>query len=57
MPSERTSAGARLLRHITEIKKLVDETGAPTLLEFGAGKGHQYTGVTSSFRTAPGSRV
>lgn len=43
MSSERTFAGASVLRHVTEIKKLIDESGAQSLLDYGAGKGHQYT--------------
>ncbi|HEX6111833.1 MAG TPA: class I SAM-dependent methyltransferase [Geminicoccaceae bacterium] len=42
MPSEQTFAGGSVLRHVPEIKKLIDETGAQTLLDYGAGKGHQY---------------
>lgn len=42
MPSERTFAGGSVLRHVKEVKKLIDDTGAQTLLDYGAGKGHQY---------------
>jgi hypothetical protein len=42
MPSERTFTGGSLLRHVAEIKKLIEETGAQTLLDYGVGKGHQY---------------
>jgi hypothetical protein len=42
MPSERTFAGSSVLQHVAEIKKLIEETGTQTLLDYGAGKGHQY---------------
>jgi hypothetical protein len=42
MPSERTFAGGSLLPHVAEIKKLIDETAARSLLDYGAGKGQQY---------------
>lgn len=42
MPSERTFAGGSVLRHVTDIGRLIHETGARTLLDYGAGKGQQY---------------
>jgi hypothetical protein len=42
MSSERTFAGSSLWRHVAEIKTLIDETGARSLLDYGAGKGQQY---------------
>jgi hypothetical protein len=42
MPSERTFAGGSLLPHVSEIKQLIDESGAQTLFDYGAGKGYQY---------------
>jgi hypothetical protein len=42
MPPERTFAGGSLLPRAVEIKKLIDETGAQSLLDYGAGKGRQY---------------
>ena len=38
MPPERTFAGGSLLPRAAEIKKLIDETGAQSLLDYGAGK-------------------
>jgi hypothetical protein len=42
IPSERTFAGSSLLRHAAEIRKLIDKSGAQSLLDYGAGKGQQY---------------
>ena len=39
---EQTFPGSSLARHIVRIKRLVDATGAKTILDYGAGKGLQY---------------
>ena len=36
-------AGFSVMRHIKRIKALIDATGAKTLLDYGCGKGRQYT--------------
>ena len=42
IPPEKTFPGKSLDRHIVRIKRLVDATGAKSLLDYGAGKGFQY---------------
>ena len=37
-----TFPGTSLLPHVASIKALIDETGAKTILDYGAGKGRQY---------------
>ncbi len=39
---QNTFAGRSLLPHVTCIKRLIDATGAKTILDYGAGKGLQY---------------
>lgn len=40
--AEQTFPGSSLGAHIVRIKRLIEETGARTLLDYGAGKGQQY---------------
>jgi FkbM family methyltransferase len=42
IPPEKTFPGKSLDRHIVRIKRLVDTTGAKSVLDYGAGKGFQY---------------
>jgi hypothetical protein len=42
LPPEKTYNGRSLPRHAPRIKALVDAHQARTLLDYGAGKGHQY---------------
>ena len=42
LPAEKTYNGRSLPRHAPRIKALVDLHQARTLLDYGAGKGHQY---------------
>jgi hypothetical protein len=42
LPAELTFPGSSLPAHIRRIKRLVDATGARTILDYGAGKGAQY---------------
>ncbi len=42
IPPEQTYAGISLPRHAVSIKLLIDRYHARTLLDYGAGKGHQY---------------
>ena len=42
IPAEQTFPGSSLAPHVTRIKRLVDATGAKTILDYGAGKGMQY---------------
>jgi hypothetical protein len=42
LPAEKTFNGRSLPRHAAKIKSLIDAHGARTLLDYGAGKGHQY---------------
>jgi FkbM family methyltransferase len=42
IPADKTFPGASLFAHIARIKRLVDATGAKTILDYGAGKGLQY---------------
>src|SRR5438270_917821 len=37
-----TFPGSSLLPHVARIKRLIDATGAKTVLDYGAGKGMQY---------------
>jgi hypothetical protein len=41
-PAERTFTGESLPKEAARIKRLVKQTGAMTLLDYGAGKGQQY---------------
>jgi hypothetical protein len=45
LQAERTYAGDNLLRHVEVIQHLVARYGAKTLLDYGSGKGRQYTTV------------
>jgi hypothetical protein len=42
LPAEKTYNGRSLPRHAPRIKALIDAHQARTLLDYGAGKGHQY---------------
>jgi SAM-dependent methyltransferase len=42
LSAEQTFPGSSLLRHIEPVKRLVEQTGARTVLDYGCGKGHQY---------------
>ena len=42
IPAAQTFPGSSLAPHISRIKALIDEAGAKTLLDYGAGKGTQY---------------
>jgi len=42
IPPEQTFPGSSLAAHIARIKRLIDATGARTILDYGAGKGTQY---------------
>jgi FkbM family methyltransferase len=42
IPAEKTFPGQSLFAHVERIKRLIDETGARTILDYGAGKGLQY---------------
>ncbi len=42
IPPEQTFPGASLPPHIGHIKKLIEATGARTILDYGSGKGLQY---------------
>lgn len=42
LPPERTFPGQSLFAHIERIKRVIDATGARTILDYGAGKGLQY---------------
>lgn len=42
LPAEKTYNGRSLPRHAPRIKALVEKHQAHTLLDYGAGKGHQY---------------
>jgi len=55
MSPERTFAGGSLLRHVADIRRLVEETGARTLLDYGAGKGQQY--AWQDVQLPDGSRI
>ncbi len=43
LPAEQVFSGQSLPRHSQNIKRLIDEFAARTLLDYGSGKGHQYT--------------
>ncbi len=43
LDAENTFPGVSLLPHLRRIKRLIDETGADRLLDYGCGKGYQYT--------------
>jgi len=45
IPAEQTFTGQSLPRHATAIKQLIDLHQARTLLDYGCGKGQQYTQV------------
>jgi hypothetical protein len=55
IPAPRTFAGGSLLRHASAIKRLIDATGARTLLDYGAGKGQQY--AANSLELPDGTRI
>ena len=42
IPPEQTFPGSSLLPHVQRIKRLIEATGARTVLDYGAGKGMQY---------------
>lgn len=42
IPAAQTFPGTSLPAHITRIKRLIEATGAKTILDYGAGKGVQY---------------
>jgi hypothetical protein len=42
IPPEKTFRGSSLPRHVGRIKRLIDTTGARTILDYGSGKGMQY---------------
>lgn len=42
IPPEQTFSGASLPKEASRIKRLITETGAKTILDYGAGKGQQY---------------
>ena len=44
VPAERTFTGKSLPPHAIAIKKMVDASGARTLLDYGSGKGLQWSG-------------
>jgi hypothetical protein len=48
--ASETYPGRSLLRHIPNIRQLVDSTGARSLLDYGAGKGLQYEWRNISLR-------
>ncbi len=45
IPPQKVFRGFSLLPHVEAIKRLIDEHGATTLLDYGSGKGRQYTSV------------
>ena len=45
LPPEKTFSGQSLPRHSQNIKQLIDTHGAKTILDYGSGKGMQYTSV------------
>jgi hypothetical protein len=55
LPPERTFTGGSLLRHVPDIKELIDATGARTLLDYGSGKGQQY--AARNLELPDGSRI
>lgn len=42
IPAQNMFPGASLRPHIARIRRVIEETGARTVLDYGAGKGHQY---------------
>ena len=48
LPPEQTFSGQSLPRHGQNIKQLIDAHGAKTILDYGSGKGVQYTSVRIS---------
>lgn len=42
IPPEQTFPGQSLFAHLPRIKRLIEATGAATILDYGAGKGLQY---------------
>jgi len=42
IPPQETFPGGSLLPHAASIKRLIDQTGARTVLDYGSGKGLQY---------------
>ena len=42
LPAGDTFPGTSLLPHLSRIKRLIEETGSLSLLDYGAGKGRQY---------------
>jgi hypothetical protein len=42
LPAESTYPGVSVLPHLARIRKLIEQTGARTLLDYGCGKGIQY---------------
>ncbi len=52
---EETFPGKKLPIHAFAIKRLIDETGARTLLDYGCGKGQQY--IWRDLRLPDGSRI
>src|SRR6202008_2463892 len=59
LPPEKTYNGRSLPRHAAKIKGLIDAHQARTMLDYGAGKGHQYKpmeirlGNGQAFRSIP----
>ena len=45
IPAADTFSGQSLPRHATKVKKLIDAFGARSILDYGAGKGRQYTSI------------
>jgi len=45
IPPERTFPGSSLAPQAAHIKRLVERTGARSLLDYGSGKGRQYEGI------------
>jgi hypothetical protein len=42
IPAAQTFSGSSLAAHVGRIKRLIEHTGARTILDYGAGKGLQY---------------
>lgn len=55
IPAEDTFAGRSVIRHASNIRQLIAETGASTLLDYGSGKGIQYE--RQDFRLPDGERI
>jgi hypothetical protein len=45
IPPERTFTGLSLLPHVVRIRRLIERHGARRLLDYGSGKGWQYTSL------------